>query len=178
MHPRLKFSASGRTYGMISFTKSLIPLAALLLASCAANRTPYSPDGPPTIGMPAELSDRERQYMPEIDAAVRKEGMVPVANGRGDTQLEFRISEGPIHTDTVIKLIEGESLLARGDGRAAGVPMVGRSDVAEKSFTAAFADFKDDLSGVSARRGWNRSATYFNNAEPPPFSGDNRLPPY
>ncbi|MFM2197720.1 MAG: hypothetical protein RLZZ505_1152 [Verrucomicrobiota bacterium] len=156
----------------------ITPLAAILFASCAANRTPYSPDTPPTIGMPAELSDRERHYMPQIDSALRREGLVPVAYDRGETQLEFRISEGSIHTDTVIKLIEGESLLARGDGRAAGVPMVGRSDVAEKSFTAAFADFKNDLSGVAARRGWNRTATYFNNAEPPPFSGDYQLPPY
>jgi hypothetical protein len=154
---------------MIRFNKSLIPIAALMLASCGANRTPYAPDAPPTIGMPAELSDRERLFMPEVDAALRREGLVPVANGRGDTQLEFRISEGPIHTDTVIKLIEGESLLAKGSGR---------SDAAGKSFSAAFAEFKDDLSGVSARRGWNRSATYFNNAEPPPFSGDYQLPPY
>jgi hypothetical protein len=163
---------------MNRFIKHLAPLTALLLASCGANRTPYTPDVPPTIGMPAELSDRERLFMPEVDSALRREGLVPVADGRGDTQLEFKISEGPIHTDTVIKLIEGESLLAKGSGRAAGVPMVGRSDVAEKSFTAAFADFKNDLSGVAARRGWNRSAAYFNNAEPPPFSGDFQLPPY
>lgn len=163
---------------MNRFIKSLATLAAVLLASCGANRTPYSPDAPPTIGMPAELSARERHYMPQIDAVLRREGMVPVAYGRGDTQLEFRISEGAVHTDTVIKLIEGESLLAKGNGRAAGVPMVGRSDVAEKSFAAAFADFKNDLSGVAARRGWNRSATYFNNAEPPPFTGDYQLPPY
>ncbi len=163
---------------MIRFTKSLAPLAAVFLASCGANRTPHSPDAPPTIGMPAELSGRERLFMPEVDSALRREGLVPVANGRGDTQLEFKISEGPMHTDTVIKLIEGESLLAKGSGRAAGVPMVGRSDTTEKSFTTAFADFKNDLSGVAARRGWNRSATYFNNAEPPPFTGDFQLPPY
>lgn len=116
--------------------------------------------------------------MPQIDAALRREGLVPVAYGRGDTQLDFKISEGPIHTDTVIKLIEGESLLAKGSGRAAGVPMLGRSDVAEKSFSTAFGDFKNDLSGVSARRGWNRSATYFNDAEAPPFTPDYQLPPY
>ena len=69
----------------------------------------------------------------------------------------------------MIKLIEGESLLAKGSGR---------SDVAEKSFSTAFGDFKNDLSGVSARRGWNRSATYFNDAEPPPFTPDYQLPPY
>ena len=164
---------------MIKFIKHLTPLAAIILiASCTTNRTPYFPDAPPTIGMPAQLSDRERLLMPEIDSALRREGLVPVANGRGDTQLEFKISEGPIHADTVIKLIEGESLLAKGSGRAAGAPMIGRSDVVEKSFTAAFAGFKNDLSGVAARRGWNRSATYFNNAEPRPFTGDDRLPPY
>lgn len=164
---------------MNRFIRLLAPLAAMMLiASCAANRTPYSPDARPTIGMPAELSDRERFYMPQIDSALRREGLVPVAYDRGETQLEFKISEGPIHTDTVIKLIEGESLLAKGSGRAAGVPMVGRSDVAEKSFTTAFADFKNDLSGVAARRGWNRSATYFNNAEPPPFTPEYQLPPY
>lgn len=107
--------------------------------------------------------------MPEVDSALRREGLVPVDYGRGDTQLEFKISKGPIHTDSVIKLIEGESLLAKGSGS---------SDASEKSFSAAFADFKNDLSGVAARRGWNRSATYFNNAEPPPFSGDYQLPPY
>lgn len=148
----------------------------LFLACCAPNRTPFSPDGPPTVGMPAELSDRERQFIPEIDSALRREGMVPVANGRGDMQLEFKIAEGPINTDTDIALMEGDQPIASGRARAAGVPMVGRASVAEKSFSSAFSDFGSELSRLASRRGWSSSASSFGTTPSPPF--DDQLPVY
>jgi hypothetical protein len=163
---------------MFRFIQCLAALTAVLLASCAAKRTPFSPDGPPTVGMPSELSDRERQFMPDIDSALRREGLLPVRNGRGDMQLEFKIAEGPINTDTNIALNEGDTTLATGYGRAAGVPMIGRSSVAEKSFSAAFAEFSSNLSGTASQRGWNSSASSFSGGDEPTYSEDGQLPVY
>lgn len=130
-------------------------LVALLLGSCAANRTPFSPNGPTTVGMPAELSDRERTFVPEIDTALRREGLVPVRSGKGDLQLDFKMSEGPVNTTTDIALLEGEATLFSAHGRAAGIPLLGRDSVARKSFDEAYSDFDSRLSGEAPRRGWS-----------------------
>lgn len=164
---------------MFRFIKYLAPLTAVLLASCAAKRTPFSPDGPPTVGMPSELSERERLFMPDIDSALRREGLLPVRNGRGDMQLRFKIAEGPINTDTDIALNEDDLTLAAGHGRAAGVPMIGRSSVAEKSFSAAFGEFSGSLSSVASQRGWNSSgSSYTDESSPAPSYSDEELPVY
>lgn len=124
----------------------------VFLASCAT-RSEYMPDGGPvTVGMPAELSDRERTYIVEVDGALRGEGYQPVRHGAGELSLEFRISEGPINTDTDIELRDGRTVLAEGHGRGSGVPMVGRDKVAERSFRKAFDDFRAALPGAASAR--------------------------
>ena len=134
--------------------------AALLALGCAGiNRTAFTPSsGPPTVGMPAELSERERLFVAEIETALRGNGLVPVRHGAGDLALEFTISAGPINTDTRIALLEGERTIAGGDGRAAGLPLVGRSAVAEKSFARAIEQFQTELDSAGHRRGWSASS--------------------
>jgi len=122
------------------------------LVSCAG-RTEFVPDsGPVTVGMPAELSDRERTYVDEVDTALRNEGYQPVRAGSGELRLDFRIAEGPINTDTTIQLRDGRTVLAEGFGRGSGMPMFGRDKVAERSFQKAFGDFQAALPGAAATR--------------------------
>jgi hypothetical protein len=81
-----------------------------------------------------------------------------VRSGGGDMQLEFIMEAGPINTDTRIVLIEGRRSLAQGSGRAAGLPLVGRSKVAEKSFERAYRQFEEELHNVGSQRSWTRGA--------------------
>jgi hypothetical protein len=155
----------------------LLPLAALgslLFCSCSASRTPFSPGGSTTVGMPAELSERERSFVPEIDNALRREGLVPVRSGKGDLQLDFTISEGPVNTNTRIGLTQEEETIFTAEGRAAGIPLIGRDGVARKSFDEAFADFDAKLSREASHRSWSSSMT----GEMPTFGGDNFAPVY
>ncbi|WP_193212818.1 hypothetical protein [Luteolibacter marinus] len=127
-------------------------LAALALVmsftACGTSRSEFTPQGgPPTVGMPAELSERERNYIPQLDTALRDRGYLPVRHGAGDFQLEFKIAEGPIHADTTIGLFEDERQVAGGRGRGAGAPMIGRDKVADRSFQRAFDEFQSSLSG-------------------------------
>lgn len=123
-----------------------------LLAGCA-NRSEFVPEGDvTTVGMPAELSDRERQYVSEVDAILRREGYLPVRHGSGELGLAFRIAEGPGYARTKLELSEGWKVLAKGRGWAAGVPMVGRDRVAERSFRQAFGEFESALPGAAAAR--------------------------
>src|SRR5688500_2514154 len=120
------------------FIRLLATGAPLVFLFSCANRSEFVPDGGPvTVGMPAELSDRERNYVSEVDGALRHEGYQPVRHGAGELRLEFRISEGPINTDTTIELRDGRTVLAEGHGRGSGVPMIGRDKVAERSFQKA-----------------------------------------
>jgi hypothetical protein len=118
--------------------------------------------------MPAELSDRERAFVPEIDATLRREGLVPVNSGKGDLQLDFSMAAGPINIDTRIALSEDGAVLFTGNGRAGGAPLIGRSDVARKSFDEAFAEFDSGLSRAAGNRGWSRSAPMDENFAPDP----------
>lgn len=136
----------------------LILLTAVVLASCATSRTSFAPEnGPPTVGMPAELSQRERLFVSDLESSLRNQGYLPVRHGAGDMQLEFQMSEGPINTDTKIELYEGRRVIAKGNGRAAGAPLMGRSKVATASFDRAFQQFQSSLPGGS-RRSSQRSA--------------------
>jgi hypothetical protein len=127
----------------------LLLLVPLLLNACAqTRRSPYVGDGappPPTVRMPAELSARERQYVGEVEASLRAAGMVPVYRGRGDRELEFRILEGPVNTDTRLRLEEDGREIARGEGRGSGPPLIRREQVAEESFRAALQTFEAAL---------------------------------
>ncbi len=107
--------------------------------------------------MPAELNERERLFVPDIEAALRDNGLLPVRHGAGEMELEFTMSAGPINTDTSITLAEGRRTVASGTGRASGVPLIGRSSVAEKSFERAFQDFQEELRAAKDRRGWSAS---------------------
>ncbi len=133
-------------------------ITSLLVIGCAgAGRTPFTPEsGPPTVGMPAALSERERLFMPDVEAALRDEGLLPVRHGGGEMDLEFTIDAGPINTNTRIILLEGRRTIARGTGRASGVPLVGRSTVAENSFARAFEEFQAELAQARVRRGWQQ----------------------
>lgn len=133
---------------------------ALLAIGCAGTgRTAFTPEsGPPTVGMPAALNDRERLFVPDIEASLRDNGLLPVRHGAGDMALEFTMNAGPINTDTRIALVEGRRTIAGGKGRASGVPLIGRSTVAEKSFSRAFEEFQNELAGARTRRGWSASA--------------------
>lgn len=148
----------------ILLMKSSFRIVAILmlavLASCAPNRTPFSPGGPTTVGMPAELSDRERAFIPDIDSALRREGLVPVKSGKGDLQLDFSMAAGPINIDTLIAMKEDDAVLFTGKGRAAGAPLIGRSSVAEKSFNRAFDEFNTGLSRAAGNRGWSSSSSH------------------
>ncbi len=119
-----------------------------LVSNCGTSRSAFTPQsGPPTVGMPAELSERERAFVSDLETALRDRGYVPVRHGAGDMQLKFEIAEGPINTDATIELYEGRRLLAKGQGRGSGAPMVGRAKVAEKSFSRAFEEFQSSLQG-------------------------------
>lgn len=133
--------------------------AGLLAIGCAgAGRTAFTPEsGPPTVGMPAALNDRERLFVPDIEASLRDNGLLPVRHDAGDMELEFTMEAGPINTDTRIALLEGRRIIASGKGRASGIPLIGRSSVAEKSFTRAFEEFQGELSSARSRRGWDNS---------------------
>ncbi|RYD30895.1 MAG: hypothetical protein EOP87_15795 [Verrucomicrobiaceae bacterium] len=123
---------------------------AALLSSCAT-RTEFTPEkSQTTVGMPAKLSDRESSYISQVDGSLRNQGYLPVRHGTGDMQLDFGISEGPINTDTSIRLSEGRTTVAEGEGRAAGAPLIGRDKVAERSFTRAFEAFEASLPNASA----------------------------
>ncbi|MEY3393877.1 MAG: hypothetical protein RL346_113 [Verrucomicrobiota bacterium] len=138
----------------------LLPsLLILILASCGTGRTDFAPGGPTTVGMPQKLSERERTFIPEIDAALRREGLVPVKYDKGDLQLDFTMSSGPIHIETSIALLEDKAVLLSATGKSGGLPMVGRDNVARKSFDEAFADFQSAISRVSKNRGWSGSAS-------------------
>lgn len=131
---------------------ALIAAFVFLVVGCAS-RSEFVPAGAPvTVGMPAELSERERSYVGEVEGALRGAGYLPVRHGLGELQLEFRIAAGPINTDTRIELSEGGTgtVLARGEGRAAGVPMIGRDKVADRSFQEAFGAFQAALPGAAA----------------------------
>jgi hypothetical protein len=136
-------------------------LIGLFAIGCAgAGRTAFAPEsGPPTVGMPAELNERERLFVTDIEASLRDNGLVPVRHGAGDMALEFTMAAGPVNTDTRIALLDGRRTVARGSGRASGVPLIGRSSVAEKSFSRAFEQFQSELSEARSRRGWRVSGS-------------------
>lgn len=124
---------------------------AVFISGCGMGRSAFTPQsGPPTVGMPAELSERERSFIHNVETALRDRGYMPVRHGAGDMQLEFEMAEGPVNIDTKIELHEGRNLLAKGYGRGAGAPLIGRAKVAEKSFNRAFDEFQSSLSGVPA----------------------------
>jgi hypothetical protein len=143
---------------MISGMNLLIRLGAAMavafsVSSCGTSRSDFSPQsGPPTVGMPAKLSERERSFAPDLESALQSRGYVPVRHPAGDLQLTFKIAEGPINTDTNIELSEGGRQVAKGRGRAAGAPLIGRKGVAEKSFQRAFSEFESSLSGAPGGR--------------------------
>ncbi len=124
---------------------------AIVVASCVTSRSEFAPQGgPPTVGMPAELSERERSFIPILENELSSRGYLPVRYGVGDMQLEFEIAEGPINIDTTIDLYEGRRLLASGQGRGTGAPLVGRANVAQTSFDRAFGEFQASLPGSTA----------------------------
>ena len=126
---------------------------AFSFSSCGTSRSEFRPEsGPPTVGMPAELSERERGFAPELESVLRNRGYQPVRYGAGDLALDFKIAEGPINTDTEIGLNEGRRRVAEGKGRAAGAPLFGRRGVAEKSFQRALAEFESSLPGSPSGR--------------------------
>ena len=146
----------------MSYALRIITLfAGILVVGCAdISRTAFMPQsGPPTVGMPASLSERERLFMPEIESALRDAGLMPVRHGSGDMELEFSMAAGPINTDTRIILSDERRTIASGTGRASGVPLVGRSTVAENSFNRAFETFHAELAEARVRRGWKQPAT-------------------
>ena len=142
----MKFHSVVRIPSMKSITALLAAAAIASLSSCITRRSDFTPENSqPTVGMPAKLSDRERSFISTLDGSLRNEGYLPVRHGVGDMQLEFEIAEGPINTDTTIELHEGRRLIAKGFGRAAGAPMIGRAKVADKSFNRAYEEFQSSL---------------------------------
>ncbi len=137
----------------------LATLTLAILASCAPSRTPFSPGGPTTVGMPEKLSEREREFVPEIDTALRREGLIPVKHGKGDLQLDFKMSSGPINIETYIALLEEKAVLFSANGKSGGIPLIGRSNVARKSFDEALAEFQSGLSRVAGNRGWSSGSS-------------------
>lgn len=131
---------------------ALVVLAATAVSCAGTRRSAYmgdEPPPPPTVLMPSKLSDRERQFAPEVETALRTAGMVPIYRGRGEMQLEFEMLEGPINTDTRLRLLEDGRVLASGDGRGSGPPLVRRERVAENSFQRAMDTFSTQLDRVS-----------------------------
>jgi hypothetical protein len=163
---------------MTTSFRFIAAISIIFLTSCAAKRTPFSPGGPTTVGMPAELSERERLFIPEIDSALRREGLVPVKNGNGDLQLDFSMAAGPINITTRIALSEDEAVLITGNGRAAGAPLIGRSNVAQKSFSEAFDEFSSSLSRTASSRGWSSASGGSSPAYPDAYYQDETLPVY
>ncbi len=135
--------------------KALLPflvptLVVALLAGCFTTRRPFTPQsGPPTVGMPAELSDRENSFVHRIESSLQDRGYVAVRHGAGDYQLEFEIAEGPINIDTRIELLADGRSLALGEGRGSGAPLLKRDEVAERSFEQAFQAFDAALPGAT-----------------------------
>lgn len=154
---------------------SLSSVVMLFLASCAS-RSAFTPDGPTTVGMPAKLSDRERGFITQIDSALRQQGLVPVRHGKGDLELDFRISSGPIHVSTLLALSEGKTVLLAAKGRKGGVPFIGRSDLAQQSFDEAFTEFQAGLSQAVSQRGTSSLPT--DSGSNPEIPSDYMLPVY
>lgn len=154
-------------------------LAAICLSiftSCAPSRTPFTPGGPTTVGMPEKLSDREREFVTEIDTALRREGLIPVKHGKGDLQLDFNMSSGPINIETSIALLEDEVTLFSADGKSGGIPLVGRENVARKSFEEAFAEFESRLARTAKNRGWSGRSS--ENLDSSHGSTEDKMPVY
>ena len=135
----------------MKFCQRLFLFAAplLFLASCAS-RTEFVPEGGPvTVGMPAQLSDRERTYVGEVESTLRGSGYLPVRHDTGELALDFRIAHGPINSDTAIELRDGRRVIARGAGRGSGVPMLGSDKRVERSFRQAIEEFRTALPQAS-----------------------------
>jgi hypothetical protein len=138
----------------MKFFKRLVLSAAplIFLASCAS-RTEFVPEGGPvTVGMPAQLSDRERTYVGELESTLRGSGYLPVRHDTGELALDFRIAHGPINSDTAIELRDGRRVIARGAGRGSGVPMLGGDKRAERSFRGALEEFQASLPQATSSR--------------------------
>lgn len=145
---------------MKSVTSLLAAAAIVSLPSCVTGRSDFTPENSQTtVGMPAKLSDRERSFISTLDGSLRNEGYLPVRHGSGEMQLEFEIAEGPINTDTSIELHEGRRVVAKGFGRAAGAPMIGRAKVADKSFNRAFEEFQSSLPSGDSHGGFRSHDT-------------------
>jgi hypothetical protein len=139
--------------GMKFFNRLLLSAAPLLFLASCANRTEFVPEGGPvTVGMPSELSDRERTYVGEVESTLRGSGYQPVRHDTGELALDFRIAQGPVNSDTVIELRDGRRVIARGAGRGSGVPMLGRDKRAEHSFRQAIEEFQTSLPQASSAR--------------------------
>lgn len=139
----------------------LAVLSAVALPSCYTSRSDFAPENHQvTVGMPSKLSERERFYISDVDRTLRDQGYTPVRNGAGDLELEFEIAEGPINIDTTIELYEHRSQIAKGFGRAAGAPLIGRDKVADRSFNTAYEEFRSSLPNAS-----DRSSRSYDNEE-------------
>lgn len=130
----------------------LAVFSSAMLPSCITSRSEFSPENQQvTVSMPSKLSERERFYISDVDRTLRDQGYTPVRHGAGDLDLEFEIAEGPINIDTTIGLYQARDEVAKGFGRAAGAPLIGRDKVADRSFNTAIEEFRSSLPDSSER---------------------------
>ncbi len=100
---------------------------------------------PPTVRMPVGTSAREGPLLPLVEDALRRGGYDPVYRGGADLTLDFAIEEGPVNVDTRIGLLRGGRVVAMGQGRASGAPLINRGRVVEDSFHQALSVFESQL---------------------------------
>jgi hypothetical protein len=95
--------------------------------------------------MPVDLTVREQAYAPQIEDILRRSGYDPIYRGNADLLLEFSIDEGPINVVTFIRLAEQGRVLALGEGRASGPPLLNRNRILEDSFYQALRMFESQM---------------------------------
>lgn len=125
----------------------LVGLGLMTGVSCVDTR-PFPDSGggvapaPPMVLMPATSSVREQPFLPQVEGVLRRNGLDPVYRGRAEMLLEFTIEEGPVNVDTYLRLIDHGRVVALGQGRASGAPLINRNRVLEDSFFRALSDFE------------------------------------
>lgn len=131
--------------------RALFAVLLVCVSSCVVT-PPVSGPGyqPPRVLMPLDLTVREQAYAPQVEDALRRAGYDPVFRGSADMLLEFTIEEGPVNVVTFIRLSDHGRLVALGEGRASGPPLLNRNRVLEDSFYQALRQFESRLGGRPA----------------------------
>jgi hypothetical protein len=118
--------------------------------------------------MPADLSEREQQYIGGVAQVLRRHGYEPVApgfSGRGYASgysLEFELTRvGPIKVYSYIALKRGEHEVARGDAEKSAIARLFQGEAAYREiFEASLQQFEGSLAPAGPTPGYNPGPGY------------------